>query len=488
MSGMAKIPHHRADNLARGATIGLIGEGLILPVGLISAAFLTRNLGLERYGLLGVLFATVAPVAWVAASVLTGRAAIRLISSAAVPLEMAAAVIRLNLVIGLVGWGLFCAATPVLAGWLRRPEIMAPLMLAGSEILLLPLARAHRDTLTALGRYVRAGSAAAIHHLVRLTFVIALVLAGLDVMGVVVALTLARVAEILWCRTIAAPPLRVRQGISGERLGELVSTMFLYALCLQLFNRIDILLLTALGGSDAALSRFTAAQALAMVPGLFAMVVGQLIIARMTRSEASGIGGEARSIRVQTDQIAAVGAGLTLAVAGAAPSLSLILFGGDFAGTAPLLTLLLMGGAGSVLVSLSTAQLVASGRYRLPLLIGAPMLATALAGHLMTIPHWQALGAAAVTALVALTSGLAAVLSLPGPRRDRILRLLKALACGALGFGLARLTGAAGLPLADVVCGPAAALGTMCVSGVISMVDIRTLLGNLGPQGSRVDE
>jgi hypothetical protein len=238
----------------------LLGDALILPVGLISAAFLTRTLGLGGYGLVGVVFAAVGPVAWIAASMLGGRAAIQLISVAVAPVAAASAVIRFNLWFGLVGWGLFCAASPLLAMWFDRPGIAGVLMLAGAEILLLPLARAHRDTLTALGRYSRVGVAAAIHHLVRLVLVIVFVTAGLNVAGVILALILARIAELLWCRAIEAPPLR-RGHIRDGRLVELVSMTFFYALCLQLFNKIDVLLLTALGGSNKVLSLYTAAQA-----------------------------------------------------------------------------------------------------------------------------------------------------------------------------------------------------------------------------------
>jgi O-antigen/teichoic acid export membrane protein len=479
LSPPKETPRH---GLALGAVVGLLGEGLVLPVGVVSAAFLTRRLGLTEYGLLGVVFAAVSPVAWVAASVFGGRAAVRLISTAeGPPLETAAAVIRLNFWIGLVGWVGFCAAAPILAQALARPGLAGLLMLAGAEILLFPIARAHRDTLTALGRYSGAGVAAAIQNAARLLMVIALVTAGLRVEGVVLALILARIAEISWSRHLVAPPLRGAQKIRYGRLGTLATTSFLYALCIQVFNRVDILLLTALGGSAATVSEFAAAQGLAIAPGLFAMVVSGMMIAAITRAEAVGADSEARRLRGSCDQLAAVAAGATVALAGAASSLSSVLFGASFQGAAPLLTLLLLGGAGSIVLSLCTAQLIVSNRYRTLLAVGASMLALAVCGHLLSIPVWGGRGAAATTAAVSGLAALAATLSVPGVRSLRLARLAGALACGLAGFGVARLIAALGVPLLDAAGGVAAAGVLMYAVGVVTLADIRGVLSSLRP-------
>lgn len=479
MSAPKETPRH---GLALGATIGLLGEGLVLPVGVISAAFLTRTLGLAEYGLLGVIFAAVSPVAWVAASAFGGRAAVRLISTAERPaLETAAAVIRMNLWIGLVGWAAFCAAAPLLAPALSRPGLTGLLMFAGAEILLFPIARAHRDTLTALGRYSGAGAGAAIQNTVRLLLVLALVTAGMRVEGVILAMVLARIAEIAWSRHLVAPPLLGVARIRHGRLRALAATSFLYALCNQVFNRIDILLLTALGGAPAAISEFAAAQGLAMAPGLFAMVVSGLMIAAITRAEAVGGEVEGRRLRGYCDQVAAVAAGATVALAGAAASLSTVVFGARFDGAAPLLTLLLLGGAGSILLSMGTAQLIVSNRYRTLLAIGATMLTLAICGHLLSIPVWGARGAAATTATMSGLAALAASLSVPGARSVRLARLAKALACGLAGFGAARFIAGLGAPLLDAAGGVGLALALMYLFRVVTLADVRGVLGGLGP-------
>jgi|GEM_PF-3786181 len=86
--------------LVRGTAIGLFTEALALPIGLISAAFLTRRLGVEEYGLLGVVLSTVVLIAWIAMSILAGPTTVRLVSGAGMPMDMAGQLIRLNFRIG----------------------------------------------------------------------------------------------------------------------------------------------------------------------------------------------------------------------------------------------------------------------------------------------------------------------------------------------------------------------------------------------------
>ncbi|WP_089726397.1 lipopolysaccharide biosynthesis protein [Candidatus Thiosymbion oneisti] len=465
--------------LVRGATIGLFAEALALPVGLISAAFLTRHLGLEGYGLLGVVLSAVVPVAWVAVSILAGRTAVRLVSGAPMPMDMAGQLIRLNFRIGAAGWVLFSALSPLLASWLGHPELTGLLILAGAEIFLLPLARAYRNALIGLGFYQHAGVSTAVFQLVRLGLIVILVGSGMSLEGAILALLSARVAEILWCRRRCAFPLRVPIRLRFSELRGLSTSVFLFALCIQVFNRIDILLLTVFGGSNKALGHFAAAQLLAMVPGLFAPSVMTPAIAAITRARSAGDLVGAGNISLQLERMAATMAGLTLALAGATPSLCRYLFGSDFAAAAPLAAWLLIGSAGVLLKSLAVTQLVVHYRHFLLPAIALPMLGTAVLAHVLVIPSWQALGAAIVTGTVGLLGGLAGVVILPAPRCPRLIRLAKALAGGLLGFLTARLVGADGLPLLDAVMGVTVALGMMWLTGVVRAEDIRRLYANL---------
>ena len=470
----------RGQGLTFGVIAGLFGEGLALPLGLVSAAFLTRRLGLGEYGLLGLVTAAVAPVAWAAASLLSGRPGLRLISTSHTPLDTAGRLVWLNAAIGAGGWIVFCLAAPFLAAAFHRPEGTWLLMLGGAEILLFPISRAHRDTLAALGRYRSAGVAAAIQNFVRLATILIGVSLGLAVEGVLLAGVAARLAEIAWCRSVQAPRLRPSTEVRlGAVYGFLTAT-FVYALCLQIFNRMDILLLSALGGDPATVSRYAAAQMLATAPGLFAMVVSALMIAAITRAEVASGEAAADSVRVRCDQIAAVAAAATVAAAGGSDSLARVLFGERFAEAGPLLGVLLLGGAAAIVASMATAQLVTPRLHQRLFLVSPPMLALGLVGQLVAIPRWGAMGAAATTAVVGAAAAATATLLLPAPRRARLERLAKALACGACGYLVARELGAAGVSmLVDVAIGVATSLVLMRFARVILRSDLAAIVADV---------
>ena len=462
----------RPHALVTGAAFGVLGEGLALPAGVITAAVLARALGLNHYGLLGVLYAVVAPCAWTSASVLGGRSAIVIISSSPAPLAAAAAVIRMSACVGLCGWLIFASCAPLIASGLHHPNAAGLLVLAGSEILLFPLARAHRDALIATGRYAGAGIAAGTYNLARLLLVVSMAGAYASVQMVVWAMILSRVAEIVVSRTSLSPPLGGRVPIGLRELVSLSSATFVYALCLQLFSRTDILMLAALKATNAALSEFTAAQSVAMAPGLIASVFGPLLLAHMRRSE------EASAIRTaqRCDQLSAVIAALCLAAAGGAPSISRLLFGEHYLESGELLGWLLVGAGGAVMQSFATAQMVSRGQFRRPLAFGALLIAIAIPAQLVAIPLWHEQGAAAVTGTVAMICGLAATAALPRPRQKRMLYLAKALFCGAAGFGIAHRIGGSGLVLVDLLCGATTTVALMYVLRILDMSDLRGLL------------
>jgi O-antigen/teichoic acid export membrane protein len=266
-----------------------------------------------------------------------------------------------------------------------------------------------------------------------------------------------------------------------RQLAALSSATFGYALCLQIFGKVDILMLAALHATNAALSQFTAAQSVAMAPGLVASVFGPLLLAHMRRSE----GAIAAGVAQRCDQLGAAFGALCIAVAGGAPSISQVLFGEHFRESGELLAWLLVGAGGAVLQSFATAQMVARDRFRTPLVFGGLLIVLAIPAQLVAIPVWHERGAAAVTGIVAMACGLAATAAVPRHRQDRMLLLTKALFCGAVGFGIAHQLGAAGLVLIDAVVGPTAAVALMYALGVLNPSDLRARLSR--PRRARVE-
>ena len=417
--------------LRAGAGIGLLGEAVGFPAAVLGTALLTRHLGPEGFGVVGLALATAAPMAWVVAN-LYHHAAVTLVPQAAAPPDAAGHMLRGAAVWGAAGWLLFAAASPPLAALMDQPEAAAALALAGGEILLLPVARAHRAALIAVGRYAAPGVASGLFFAARLALTAAVVAAGAGALAAVAATLLARVAEIAWCRSRVAFPLRPRSPAPEGLTRGLLGALFLTAVCRQLSLRVGIVLLAALGAPAAALGHLAAAQQLATAPALAASVLAPLLTVALVRARAAGDAAHERRLDRRGDALSLGGAAAAVAAAGTAPLLAPLLFGRAFGAAAAPLAWLLVGGAGSWLLTLAGARWIARGRPGRPVLVALPALVVAVPAHVLAIRTHGAAGAAAATGLIDVAAGLALHLMLPGARVARA-----AAAVGAMGLGAA---------------------------------------------------
>jgi len=87
------------------------------------------------------------------------------------------------------------------------------------------------------------------------------------------------------------------------------------------------------------------------------------------------------------------------------------IFGPPFLQAAPLLALLIFGAAAMLMISVATAILTAAGKPTWPIALTLPFLPLAAAGHLLLIPRFGAVGAAAVTSVFAMSAALILVMA-----------------------------------------------------------------------------
>lgn len=431
--------------LLRGALAGALGEGVALPAALVSGVLLARHLGPEGFGVLGLAMAAAAAPAWVLASIVS-RTALLALPRARAPVAAAAGLLRATLLWGALGWGAFALAGLVLAGPGGRPVLGLALGVAGADVALLAVARLHRSTLTAIGRASTAGTASGVFGLARLAATGLAI--GLDTgpAGALAALALARVAEIAWCRRHGAIPLArpADRSAGAPAFGRgMAGTFLLQALCLQLFQRLDILLLSALGASGTAVGWYAAAQQVATAPMLAAGVVAPLVTVALVGAEAAERRG---GLGRRADMVALGGLVAAMLGAGLAVPLAPVLFGPAYAPAAPLFAWLVLGGGGAWLLTIATARASAAGDLAGPLRASVALLALALLGWCVAIPSAGAEGAAAVTGLVALVAGVALHLALADARARLARRCVETagalLLGGALGLGAAHVAGA----------------------------------------------
>jgi O-antigen/teichoic acid export membrane protein len=134
-------------------------------------------------------------------------------------------------------------------------------------------------------------------------------------------------------------------------------------------------------------------------------------------------------------------------IAGTAGPLAVLIFGEPFAAMAPILAWLVTGGFVMLVMTVCLTLMIAFGYPRLLILVTGPLVPLALAGHILAVPRWGAVGAAAVTGCLSVMAAVAAavlsarVCGLAFPWAS----LWRALLGAGLAFGYAVLWPAVGL-------------------------------------------
>lgn len=388
------------SNPGRGTWTGVVrvflAEALVVPTGLLTAAFLTRSLGPGPYGRLMLALAIVAWVEWGVASVLA-RAAIKLVSEADDWRPVGSAMVRANLLLGAVaGLTLWLAAGP-LAALLGEPELSWLLRVLALDVPLFSLAQAHRNVLTGLGGFAGRAISGAGRFVTRLLLVLTLVGVGLSVTGAALAFVGASLVELLICRAYVRPPLVGAVPVSWKPLLAVAAPLFLMGIGLRLFERLDIVMLKVLGGTAEEAGYYGAAQNMAMLPALVALSLSPVLLSNLGRLLRSGDDASARILAGDALRAVLLIMPSVAAVAACAPEIIETIFGVRFAPAATPLTLLLLGSWAMLIVSVASTLLIAANRANLALALSAPLVPLALAGHPAAIPRWGLAGAAIVT-------------------------------------------------------------------------------------------
>jgi O-antigen/teichoic acid export membrane protein len=400
------------DGLARGTLIVMAAEALALPAGLVVTVLLTRHLPPPEYGALALALAAIAWLEWTVVS-LFSRAAWKLVAEADDWRPVAAAVVRTFLLVSVgVAVVVFAAAGPV-AARLGAADVGVLLRVLALEIPVFVAAQAYRTVLVGRGMHGSRAMVAGLRWTVRALLVTAGVaadaplpaIAALIVAATVVELGVARWRAVgLWpAADVApsAPPFAMR------RLLAYAAPLAVSAICLRLFERIDIFALRLLGGSLESVAAYGVAQNLALMPLLFGGAFTPALIAASSYRRSRGDVDGARRLGSAALRAGFLVLPLVLLTAGAAPALIDLLFGARYAESGPLFAVLLAGAAGTLIIALAGGLLIAAGRLGWTIALAAPLLLVATAGHLFAIPRAGAIGAAVVTSGTALLGAAA---------------------------------------------------------------------------------
>lgn len=426
----------------------LLAEGLILPTGLVSAAFLTRRLGAADYGLFTLATVIVAWIQWSVTS-LFARTTVKFVSEAEDWRPVGSAVIRLYFVASCAAALLLCGfATPV-AVLLGESVLATHLRLLALDIPLFALAFAHRHILIGLGNFRQRALATAGRWVSRLLLIVLFIELGFSVTGAILGSIGASLVELCVSRYYVRPSLFARSVFPARRLWGYALPLFLFALSMRLFDKLDLFVLKATGGSAESAGIYGAAQNLALAPGLFALSFSPLLLSNLGHMLRAEQADEARTLARNAMRVVLLLLPLACMSAAAAPELVAAIFGRVFLPAAPILAILIFGALAAVMISVATTILTATGKPGWAALLAAPLVPAAIVGHVLLIPRLGAEGASLVTTVLATLGALAAVCAVhyhwkvapPG------LTLARSILVGALAYTVALMWSAPGFQL-----------------------------------------
>jgi len=394
--------------MIRGSVRIFLAEVLILPTGLITAAFLGRMLGPSNYGLFALASMLVTWLEWASMSVF-GRTTIKFVGEARDWESVGSLALRLHLGVGLCAALFFWAVSEPLAVLFREPGMAIFLRIYAVDIPIFSLANGYGAILAARGLFKAKARAIASRITVRLALILIFVGLGFSVSGAIVGMIGASLAQLMICRAHLKVPFFSRASISVKRYFGLAAPLFLYSLSLRVF-RLDLVVLKILGGTAAQAGFYGTALNLSIPAALFSGAMQSPLLSTLMQEFKFGNLGKANTIAITSLRSVFWLIPFAFMTAGAAPEIVQLIFGSRFDNAAPLLAWLIFAPIGLHAIHTSSTVYIALNRpewtYRLTL----PMVPLAAAGHLILIPRMGTLGAAVVTASVALLGAVAAMI------------------------------------------------------------------------------
>ena len=322
------------------------------------------------------------------------------------------------------------------------------LRLYAIDIPIFSLACANNSILVGIGCFKERARTAANRRIARLVLIILFVEVGLSVPGAIMGMIGASIVELITCSLYARPRLFSRSAFPFRRLLGFGAPLVFSALSLSIF-RLDLFALKVLGGTAAIAGFYAAARNFSIPIALFSNSLSPPLLSTLSRllnaeeeTQAREIGQTAVRSIVWLLPFAAM-------TAGAASEIVCFVFGEKYLPASPILSLLIFAAIGLLAINISKVILTAVGRPGWTFLLSGPMVPLALIGHLILIPWFGGVGAAFVTASVALLGAIASLYAVY--RIWRVFPPLKTILigtfCSGLAFALAILWSSSGIML-----------------------------------------
>lgn len=382
-----------------------------LTSGFLTAFFLTRWLEPNGYGLYSLAVNLVIFVEQIIMAMFL-RPSIKHVADAHDPIPVAATVIRLFACLGFGGAVAVALSANSLSKLFSEPGISTLLPLLAIEIALSSWSQGHIGILMGLGKYDQPALLGAIRWCTRLVLVVSLVAAGFSVEGAVLGCVLASLVEAILCRYMLCVPIFTASPMPVRAFFATTGALTFAGLAARLFVGIDLFMLKGLGVSTADVGIYAAVQIVSTAPIFLAAGSAQTLLSALSRALRAGkIDAATKTARTTLRVPFWLLPGAAIA-AGSSTQLMELLFGELFAVGGPILALLVFASLALLELIFATSIVTASGHNRRALRDVLVPLLIAIPSHLMLIPRFGGLGAAAATTgacIIAMFFGLSSV-------------------------------------------------------------------------------
>ena len=277
---------------------------------------------------------------------------------------------------------------------------MPYLRLLSLDIPLFALATIHSSILVGRGQFSRRAVLTSIYNCSRLLLIVLFVSLGFSIQGAILLYIGASAILLICSRIFIHPPVSLQTGLSLAGLWDYMLPLLIFTMAMNLFQRLDLLIVKALDATVGAAGYYGAAQNIAGVIGLLAAAFMPPLLATLSRvAEKSGLE-DAKKISRESFRLILCLMPLIAVAAGTSAELIRFVYGQVFAPAEPVLMLLLFTGMGRLVLAVASSTLIAAGRPDLvaKLILPAVPLATML--DILFIPRFGMVAAAIVTTVL----------------------------------------------------------------------------------------
>lgn len=399
-------PQSRGVLRLRDSFLVMAAEGLALPAGLVTVAVMTRELGAAGYGQFALAASFTASVQMSIMAVYS-RTTVKLVAEADDWRSMASPIVRFHLFTGILSALALFLCAPLVEAVLRSEGLTANLRLFSLDLLLIVWGHGVRSALIGAGRFQRRAGATAARWLVRVVLVVLLVKLGYGIPGAIWGSIGAGFTELVVNARRCGIPVLGGAPLEFRVFLQKAAPLAAAAIPFRVFDSLDLLMLKALGGTDAQAGVYAMAQNAMRIGGVLTVSLWPMLLSAVTHSLRAGKVENARRATHDAMLLVLSGLATSAAVGGASDEIAAFIYGPAHRGAGTLIAILVPMSFAGVWTSLMVAALQAADRHRPAVFIGSAMCICAALLYWVVIPRFGPLGAATAALTVSLAGSVA---------------------------------------------------------------------------------